>query len=302
VDLARFWIAQGGVSLGIIGNTAHTKGYHLGADRIFDGGGPGIGWDDYSVKLARDKAGLTNAASAIDLGKLDGSLGELRRFSRWLVRRCQAKADGYRDVREVIYWNPDTAAVERWSGVDGLIHTGPGQGDLSHRTHTHISYYRDSEGRDKRPLFAPFFAPDIPDTGTEDPVGLSIRLLATRDETPLDVFGTAKLDGEAHNIHRVADAENVQLPARTDLGVVQRGKWLVDEAENIDVVAFNHDGQLHVARLSHVTFKGLAAPDCAAAVEAALAPIPKTLTIVTALTVNGQEQPIQTASVPVPGR
>ena len=66
--LGSYWVAQGGVNLGVVGNTAHVKGYHLGKDRIFDAGGPGIGWNDYSVKTARDKAGLTNGASAIDLG------------------------------------------------------------------------------------------------------------------------------------------------------------------------------------------------------------------------------------------
>ena len=45
----------------------------------------------------------------------------------------------------------------RYSGVDGEIHAGEGNGDESHITHTHISYFRDSEARDKVPLFAPYF-------------------------------------------------------------------------------------------------------------------------------------------------
>ena len=150
--LMSFWTAQGGVNLGIVGNTSHTKGYHLGKDRIFDGSGPGIGWDDYSVKTARDKAGLTNAASAVDLGRLDGSLSKLWTFSMWLAKECMAGKADTQDVREVIFWDPKAGQVVGWSDLapGRLI---PGYGDASHKTHTHISYYRDSESRTKLPLF-----------------------------------------------------------------------------------------------------------------------------------------------------
>jgi hypothetical protein len=158
VDLGRYWTKEGGVMLGIVGNAAHTSGYHLGRDRIYDGAGPGLGAADYSVQLNRDKLGLTNAAAAIDLGKLDGSLVELRRFSRWLVSEATHKRAAYRDVREIIY-SPDGKVVQRWSGVDNKIHSGAGNGDSSHLTHTHISFYRDSEHRPKVQLFAPYFAP-----------------------------------------------------------------------------------------------------------------------------------------------
>jgi hypothetical protein len=163
--LARFWIDQGGRSLGIVGSQSHVVGYHLGHDRIFDGSGPGIGWDDYSVQTKRDKAGLTDAASAIDLGRLDGSLRDLRLFSKWLVKRCQADRIASRDIREIIY-SPDGTRVQRYSGIDGLIHTGPGNGDSSHTGHSHISFFRDSVARDKVALIAPYFAPTIPDTST----------------------------------------------------------------------------------------------------------------------------------------
>lgn len=177
--LAAFWKAQGGVPLGIVGNTSHCAGYHLGRDRIYSDcacrpggvGGvcqPGQYGNDYSVKLARDRAGLSDAASAIDLGKLNGTLSGLRKFSEWLVKQCQAKAPGTRDIREIIYWSTANDRVQRYSGEDGKIHWGPGNGDLSHRTHTHISFYRDSVARDKVSLFAPYFAPAIPDTSTDE--------------------------------------------------------------------------------------------------------------------------------------
>ena len=156
VELSRFLFGVDVVTLGIVGDARHTQGYHLGADRIYDGSGPGIGDADPSVKYARDRAGLTNAASAIDVGEVRGSLAGLQAFSRWLVARCQAGAPGSADVREVIY-SPDGLAVQRWSGVDGLIHTGPGNGDSSHTRHSHVSYFRDSRELDKLALVAPYF-------------------------------------------------------------------------------------------------------------------------------------------------
>lgn len=179
-DLLVYWRAQGGVPLGVVGNKAHTKGYHLGRDRIYDGSGPGLGDADYSVQLRRDKAGLSDAASAIDLGRLDGTLGNLREFSRWLVARAQADRWTYRDIREIIY-SPDGVKVQRWSGEDNQIHTGQGNGDSSHLTHTHISFYRDSERRDKRPMFAPFFA-DVapPDTSAPGEVVKSFPVYEAR--------------------------------------------------------------------------------------------------------------------------
>lgn len=159
-SLGSYWVKQGGVNLGIVGNTAHIKGYHLGKDRIFDGTGPGIGWNDYSVKTARDKAGLTDAASAIDLGRLDGTLSNLWSFSMWLARECMRNAPDTKDVREVIFWHPSRQRVVGWSDLapDQLIND---YGDLTHKTHTHISYYRDSEGRSKLPLFQRYFVPPV---------------------------------------------------------------------------------------------------------------------------------------------
>lgn len=156
-ELAAYWTAHGGESLGIVGNARHRVGYHLGRDRIFDGPtGPGIGARDYSVELERDRAGLTNGAAAIDFGELDGSLDGLRQFSRWLVARCLVDPETRADIREVIY-TPDGATVQRYSSVDNAIHTGPGNGDDSHLRHTHVSYYRDSEARDKIAAIRPYF-------------------------------------------------------------------------------------------------------------------------------------------------
>lgn len=153
-DLGRYWTGQGGVNLGVVGDVNHLTGYHLGRDRIYSSTGQGD--DDYSVRHPRDKAGLSGAASAIDLGKLEGSYHKLYAFSRWLVSQGQSGAPGTGDIREIIY-SPDGQQVQRWSGIDNKIHTGPGNGDSSHRTHTHISYFRDSEQRDKVTTFAAYW-------------------------------------------------------------------------------------------------------------------------------------------------
>ena len=185
--LGAYWTTNGGVNLGSVGNQRHCKGYHLGKDRIFsdcackpDGTcEPGQRWGDYSVVTVRDKAGLTNAASAIDLGKLNGSLAELWAFSDWLAKRCLAGHPTTNDVREVIY-SPDGQRV--WGFKDGVPSLIPDYSDDSHLSHTHISFYRDSEARDKRPAFAPYFAPpevDMARFANANGLGASSRRLVS---------------------------------------------------------------------------------------------------------------------------
>jgi hypothetical protein len=167
VELAAYWTSQGGVNLGIVGNDRHCAGYHLGRDRIYSNCACAPGGDcrpgrydlDYSVRKDRDKSGLSNAASALDLGRLDGSLTELYAFSIWLVERCKDRAPGTGDVREVIY-SPDGTAIRRWDNLSRVLYVGgdgTGQGDNSHRAHSHISWLRDSEFRSKLVLFQPYF-------------------------------------------------------------------------------------------------------------------------------------------------
>jgi hypothetical protein len=150
-ELGRYWVAQGGVNLGVVGDASHVGGgtsYHLGKSQLTA--------TAYSRQTARDKAGLSEAASAIDLGRLDGTLGNLYEFSRWFAGECMDHRTEYRDVREVIFWSTARDRVIGWSSLapDQWIND---YGDLSHKTHTHISFYRDSEFRAKVPLFAPYF-------------------------------------------------------------------------------------------------------------------------------------------------
>lgn len=260
-DLRDLWKAQGGVYLGIVGDTRHTKGYHLGKDRIFDGSGPGIGWDDYSVKTSRDKAGLTNAASAMDIGKLNGTYTALWAFSELLARECMARKPDTKDIREVIYWDRANSRVVGWSALapDRLI---PNYGDASHKYHTHVSWYRDSEYRSlsKADLWSRLLG--------EDEMGLAVYLTATKDANPWDDFGTAKFT--SGSILRVSDGASVALSAGASLGTVQVGTL-----DGKDIVAFNHLGQLHVVDRSRVTFTPMAPPsgpsDCTEQVQKAVA-------------------------------
>jgi hypothetical protein len=171
VALGKYWRSQGGVLLGIVGDPAHaSKGisYHLGESQLTA--------KAYSRVTTRDRAGLTEAASAIDLGRLDGNLTNLRAFSAWLVDQCQANAEGTRDIREVIYATTvkGTVKVVRYDREQGIqSEPDTGEADNSHLTHTHVSFYRDSQGRDKVGIFAPYFEeePVIGYTILNGPVG-----------------------------------------------------------------------------------------------------------------------------------
>ena len=136
--------------VGIVGGPSHVRqgtSYHLGADQLQMWKNP------YSARTPRDLAGLSNAASAIDI---DDDLDELRSLSVWLVEQCRAGAPDTLDIREVIY-SPDGVNVLRWDQTRGQGSAPFPDSDLSHRTHTHISWYRDSESRRKTGPFQRFF-------------------------------------------------------------------------------------------------------------------------------------------------
>ncbi|MEU5156736.1 hypothetical protein [Glycomyces sp. NPDC021274] len=136
------------VSLGIVGDENHRGGYHQGE--------PNVPASDYSRdESSRDETGLSGAAAALDIGNFP----RLRELSRWIVAQCQARTPDTRDIREVIY-SPDGRSVKRWDRL-GVRSSG----DSSHLTHTHISYFRDSEARDKVSLFKRFFEGNQEDDG-----------------------------------------------------------------------------------------------------------------------------------------
>lgn len=127
-------------SLGIVGDKNHTYGYHLGADRLRSG--------DYSAETPRDRAGLSDASSAIDVGNFS-RLVELTTFML-----AEARAGRIPDLRELIGPAEDGRAY-RWDFYDGDV-VKRRRGD-SHEYHAHFGYYRDAEHRDKVAPFARFF-------------------------------------------------------------------------------------------------------------------------------------------------
>lgn len=139
------------VSLGIVGDDNHAQtgsSYHLGKSALRP--------DSYTiVESSRDRNGLTEAASALDFGwwqrTVGGRVHNLRTYSTWLVAQCKAGTPDTADLREVIY-SPDGVVVKRWDRL-GVRDTG----DNTHLTHTHHSWFRDSEKHDKTALFRRYF-------------------------------------------------------------------------------------------------------------------------------------------------
>lgn len=129
-----------GDAVGIVGDPDHiaTGGYHVGNDDLAR-----IGrlTGDYSKReSARDRPG-TDGASALDIGEFVKGPVSLRTLSLGLVAACVRGDPRAADIREVIY-TPDGVTVRRFDRL-GVRSTG----DSSHLFHTHLSFFRDSEGR-----------------------------------------------------------------------------------------------------------------------------------------------------------
>ena len=209
------------VSLGVIGNAAHIRGYHLGKDRIFKQP-PGQGRDDYSVKAARDRNAATDSASAIDIGNFP----RLREMSKFLVSEARANAADTRDIREIIY-SPDGKKVFRWDrerGFDSKPKTG--EADNTHLTHTHISWYRDSEKRDKTAVFVRFFEG-----------GPATKVSATKADPP------AKADPAAKAAPPRPNVQSFTIPTVATVCTVPEGTKLFTSSRLTKVAFTIHPGR-----------------------------------------------------------
>jgi hypothetical protein len=162
------------LSVGIVGDDPHAQtgsSYHLGKSALRA--------DSYTiVESPRDRAGLSEAAAALDLGMFTITVGgkrhDLRSFSLWLVAQCKANTADTADIREVIY-SPDGVTVKRWDRL-GKRSTG----DASHLTHTHESWFRDSEARDKTAHLKRYFT----EIGVlEDDVPLATDMITLTKDT-----------------------------------------------------------------------------------------------------------------------
>jgi hypothetical protein len=262
-ELASVWTLNGGVNLGIVGDLAHIArgvSYHLGEDRLIPGA--------YSNQTARDRAGLTNAASALDLGHADKT--KLRKFSVWFVARCRMNEAGTRDVREVIY-SPDGVKVLRWDRERGYASTPrTGEADDSHLTHTHISFYRDSETRSKTALFLPYFVTP-PDTSTGGVIVNSYPV------PKVPSVGTVTKGAVLYP----TDAMVATDPNRIIIDPAREMPYLGAPSTTVRIVEYVDSKGVHTGRSYFVKPADLAsihavtaAPtDCTAAVAAAVAPL-----------------------------
>lgn len=135
--------------VGIVGDGAHQKtgGYHEGRDVLTANGFyhvtalAGSAGEDYSVRLARDRQGLTNSASAMDISAAwpSGGVVAWQRFCALFVAALKADAPALGAVRAV---NADTGSgmrrYDRQSGWSAQSTSDAG--------HIHIEWYRDTEG------------------------------------------------------------------------------------------------------------------------------------------------------------
>lgn len=158
IDLrrARAYICEAtglsAAAVGIVGDAGHTWGYHLGRDRIYTIP-PGRGDRDPSVRHARDRDGLTDDASALDIG-WHGRLPELGRYLLGIVQSGDLAG---RDICELIAERADGTHLWSWSRSGGL--SGTPHVDIRYH-HLHVSYRRDSRERDKVELYRDFYEPE----------------------------------------------------------------------------------------------------------------------------------------------
>lgn len=129
-----------GDAVGIVAGPSDAAGggYHCGNDGL-----SAIGHltSDYSKRESpRDRPG-SNAASALDIGDFTHGGVTLHSLSLAIVAACARSDPRTADVREIIF-TPDGSIVRRFDRL-GIRSTG----DSSHLYHTHISFFRDSEGR-----------------------------------------------------------------------------------------------------------------------------------------------------------
>jgi hypothetical protein len=169
IDLRRYLAEAFGVErkqFGIAGTVTPRRpwGYHLGKGDIY--GPKGMGNKDYSVQRRRDKAGLSNASAGFDINV--GSAQE-RALVAFLIEAAKSGADE-RMLVEVI--GPDPRGIaRRWAKPNW---DRPLAARQDHDWHIHLSFHRDTEAEDKRPIFAPFF-------GTK-----GARMASTEDEAEPD--------------------------------------------------------------------------------------------------------------------
>lgn len=124
---------------GIVGDQAHTYGYHRARAVLPP--------DDYSVVLRQDQRGPEWAAAALDIKPPD--LEHQTRLSRRLMRASLSRDPRFVRVVREWYGSLDGVTVAGYDNNSGQRATS----DDSHLWHIHLSFYRENLGRPQ--LLAP---------------------------------------------------------------------------------------------------------------------------------------------------
>lgn len=136
-----------GDAVGIVGDSAHiaSGGYHEGKTDIVNAG---LWYSDYSVRLIRDRNGCTESASAMDIGYQwpTGGNPAWLKFNNALVTALHANVAPLAAIRAVNY-TPDGSTKLRTDRETGWsVVSSSDTVDI----HTHIEWYRDTEGQTTR--------------------------------------------------------------------------------------------------------------------------------------------------------
>lgn len=142
------------VETGIVGDGAHqrTGGYHEGKGVLASIGryhpnyGAGDTREDYSARLARDRAGLSEDASAMDISDSwpRGGRAAWLRFNNLLVADLVSGNPALAPIRALNY-TPDGDARKRRDRQYGFAQIQDTTDSVT--IHTHIEWYRDTAGQ-----------------------------------------------------------------------------------------------------------------------------------------------------------
>lgn len=150
ITLRSFIMSRTGLSafsVGIVGDTSHaaTGGYHEGKTDLINAG---VYNTDYSVRLPRDRAGLTESASAMDIGYAwpHGGTKAWLAFNNALVSLLHAGDPALSAIRAVNYTPDGSRKFRTDREADWSVVNSSDTVDV----HTHIEWYRDTEATASR--------------------------------------------------------------------------------------------------------------------------------------------------------
>lgn len=136
------------VDVGIVGDAAHARsgGYHIGRGGLV---AAGVWSSDYSVRLTRDRNGATESASAMDVGAgWHEGRGTWLKWNNLLANALRSGDPALAAVRAINY-SPDGSTKWRIDREQGWRTESSGD---TVDIHTHIEWYRDTEGRRQQSL------------------------------------------------------------------------------------------------------------------------------------------------------